>query len=97
MGIKMYVLRYERDYAHKCELTHAKILYATNLLKKFRTTYFCGSLIPDEGFVSTENNYPSLIQGPVLWCSTRDQSLTCRQSLLNIPLICVDNPISKDL
>jgi hypothetical protein len=55
MGIKIYVLRYERGYADKCELTYAKILHATNLLKKFHTTYICGPLIPDEGFVSREN------------------------------------------
>lgn len=35
MGIKISVLRYERGYADKCELTHAKIFYATNFLKNF--------------------------------------------------------------
>ena len=35
MGIKIYVLRYERSYADKCELTHAKIFYATNFIKNF--------------------------------------------------------------
>jgi len=35
MVIKIYVLQYERGYADKYELTHAKIFYATNVLKNF--------------------------------------------------------------
>jgi hypothetical protein len=55
-------------------------------------------LIPDEGFVSRENNYPSLIQGPFFLVFNACPFADKQAVMLYIPLvICVDNPISEDL
>jgi len=98
MGIEICVLRYERGYADKCELIHVKIFYATNLLKNFVQHISVGLWSLMKGLLVERIITHPWSRVPSSWCSTRDHSLTSRQSSLNIPLVIgIDNPISEDL
>jgi len=71
MGIKIYVLRYERGYANKCELTHAKIFYATNLLKNFVQHIFVGLWSLMKGLLVDRIITHPWSRVPFSWCSMR--------------------------